>query len=105
MERIKSSTRTQGSKKAASFSRSRAPPDVDSHMGRPRHVPFGLWKSRALYPRAQAPAAVEGCRMRDYLPLEVVVGEAIAYLNLHRQHGSRHGVRALRRSRLGLPRR
>jgi hypothetical protein len=48
-----------------------------------------------LYLRAQALAAVEGCRMRHDLPLEVVVGEPIAYLNLHRQHGSRHGVSAL----------
>ena len=33
--------------------------------------------------------------MGYYLSLEVVVGEPIAYLNLHRQHGSHHGVSAL----------
>jgi hypothetical protein len=105
MERIKSSRRTQGSRKGCVIQSLGAPPYVDSHMGRPRHVPFGLWKSRASYPRAQALAAVEGCRMGHDLPLEVVVGEPIAYLNLHRQHESRDGVRALRRSRLGLLRR
>ena len=105
MERIKSRTRTHGRRKGCLIQSLGAPPYVDSLMGRPRHVRFGLWKSPALYPRAQALAAVEGCRMRHDLPLEVVVGEPIADLNLHRQRGSRHGVRARRRSRLGLPRR
>jgi hypothetical protein len=40
--------------------------------------------------------------MRHYFPLEVVIGEPIAYLNLHRQHGSRHDVLTLRRPRLGF---
>jgi hypothetical protein len=50
-------------------------PNLDSHMSRPRRVPFALWKSRALYPRPEALGAVKDCRMGQHLPLEVVVGE------------------------------
>ncbi len=44
---------------------------------------------------------MENYRMGQYLPLEVVlVGEPIAYLNFHRQHGSRCGVRGMCGSRI-----
>jgi hypothetical protein len=48
--------------------------DLDAGVGRPRHLPFTFWKSRALYPRAQALGAVEDFRSADYLPLKVVIG-------------------------------
>jgi len=47
---------------------------------------------------------MENYRMGQYLPLEiVVVGESIADLNFHRQHGGRAGVRGLRRLCLSWP--
>ena len=60
--------------------------DLDPHVGWPRHVALGLGQARALYPGAQTFAAVQGSRMRHHLPLEFVVSEAIAHLDLHGQH-------------------
>jgi hypothetical protein len=103
MERIKSSTRTHGSRNGCIIQSLVSPPYVDAHMGRPRHVPFGFWESGPSYPRAQALSAVESCRMGQHFPLEAVVGEPVGDLNLHRQQRDRLGVPGLRRVRLGLP--
>src|SRR4030095_11588301 len=55
------------------------------------------------YPCAQARGAVENFRSGDYLPLEVVVDEAIADLDLHRQDRNGRGVRVLARVSLAWP--
>jgi hypothetical protein len=58
-------------------------------MGRPRHLPLGLRQARTPNASAQTLAAVEGGRMREHLPFEIVVSESIAYLDLHRQQRER----------------
>ena len=61
--------------------------------------------SRAPYPRAQTLAAVQGRRVGHHLPLELVVSEPIADLDLDWQHRVRRGVRVLRHRGFGSPRR
>jgi hypothetical protein len=64
---------------------SRAAPNIDSHMSQPGHVAFGLWQTGPLHPSPQALTAVESCGVSDHLPLESLVSEPIANLDLHRQ--------------------
>jgi hypothetical protein len=61
-----------------------APPNLDSHMSGPGHLPFTLRKAGPLYPRPQCLRSVEYCRTSHHLPLEVLVGEPIADLEFHR---------------------
>jgi hypothetical protein len=70
-------------------------------MGWPRHIAFGLWQAGPLHTRSQTLAAMQRGWVRQHLPLETLVSEPIAYLDLHRQQRER--VRALRLARLGLP--
>jgi hypothetical protein len=76
---------------AAGSSLASASPSLDPHMRWPGHFPFALWKSRALYPRAQ-----EDLRSRHYFPLDILIGEPIADLELHRHDRYYRSVRALR---------
>jgi hypothetical protein len=79
------------------------PPNLDSLVRLPGDLPFTLWESGPHDPSAQALATVGNGRMRHHLPLEAVVCEPIADLNLHREHRGRRGGRVVRCWRLGLP--
>jgi len=65
------------------------PPDLDALVGRPGHVLLRLGQPGAPDPCPHALPAVESCRARQDLPLEVLVGEAVAHLDLHRRNRDR----------------
>jgi hypothetical protein len=85
IEWMRSKTRTQGKRYGRRFMAGSRHVELQPSHGPAMSLPFAFGKSRASYSRAQALGAVEHCWTGDDLPLEVLVGEPIADLDLHRQ--------------------
>jgi hypothetical protein len=92
MERIRKSTRTQGKRyerhRRSRCSPSRIPPNLDSHMRRPRHVTLVRRWFGPSDPNTQTLRAVERRGVTHDFPLALLVSEPIADLDVHRQNGN-----------------